>query len=76
MLSPAAGGSIAALSEKGFAATRVCRAVCVAFGVALFGVPERAKCCPFFKYGENSAVGETVPSVAPVRVQPSGVSFS
>ena len=33
--------------------------------VPFFRVPERAKCCPFFKYGEHSAVGETVPSAAP-----------
>ena len=55
MFSPAAGGSIAAPSE------RVGGNAGVPWSVsrtgALFRVPERAKCCPFFKYSENSAVG-------------------
>ena len=45
---------------------RGCVARCVWLSLLPFlGVPARAKCCPFFKYGENSAVGETVPSAAP-----------
>ena len=59
-------GEASLLCPKGFAATRVYRAARVAFfGLPFLGVPEKAKCCPFCKYSENSAVGETVPRAAP-----------
>ena len=48
---------------------RLC--VCVHRGGTFLGVSERTKCCPFCKYSENSAVGETVPGVA----APSGKVF-